>query len=123
MSLKILEVIINNKLIERKRFIKFLGAVLAECISWQDHIRITAKNKIAKNIGLIYRVKQLLNTSSLKSIYFSYIHTYVNYANIAWASTQKTKLKIIYTKQKHAVRIIFNEDRLYHSRPLKTLIH
>ena len=72
-------------------------------------------NKIAKNIGLIYRAKQLLYTSSLKSIYFSYIHTYVSYANIAWASTQKTKLKILNAKQKHAVRIIFNEDRLYHS--------
>ena len=34
---------------------------------------------------------------------------------------KKSKLKTINTKQKHAVRIIFNEDRLCHSRPfLKT---
>ena len=73
-------------------------------------------------MGLLYRAKQLLNTSFLKSIYFSNIHTYLNYANIAWASTQKTKLKIINIKQKHAIRIIFNEDRLCHSQPLfKTL--
>ena len=40
---------------------------------------------------------------------------------MAWASTQKNKLKIN-IKQKHAVRIIFNEDRLCYSRPLlKTL--
>ena len=44
--------------------------------------------KLKKNIGLLYRAKQLLNTSSLKGIYFSYIHTYLNYANIAWTSTQ-----------------------------------
>ena len=44
--------------------------------------------------------------------------TYLNYANIAWASTQKTKLKIINIKQKHAVRITFNENRLCHSQPL-----
>ena len=48
----------------------------------KDCIR-TVENKIAKNIGLLYRAKQLLNTSSLKNIYFSYIHTYLNYANIA----------------------------------------
>ena len=41
---------------ERKRFIKFLGIILDECISWKDHIR-TVENKTAKIIGLLYRVK------------------------------------------------------------------
>ena len=38
--------------------------MIDECITWKDHIR-TVENKIAKNIGLLYRAKQLLNTSSL----------------------------------------------------------
>ena len=116
MPLKIPELAINNKLIERQRFIKLLDVILDECISWKDHIR-TIENKIAKDIRLLYRAKQLLYTSSLKSVYFSYIHTYLNFANIGWSSTQKTKLKIINIKQKHALRIIFNEDRLCYSRP------
>ena len=56
-----------------------------------SHGKITLEQweiKLKKNIGLLYRAKQLLNTSSLKSIYFSYIHTYLNYTNIAWTSTQ-----------------------------------
>ena len=63
--------------------------MIDECITWKDHIR-TVENKIAKNIGLLYRAKQLLyrakqllNISSPKSIYFSYIHTYNNCPNIA----------------------------------------
>ena len=84
----------------------FLGIMIDECITWKDPIR-TIENRISKNIGLLYQAKQLLNTSFLKSI---------NYANIGWASTQKN------TKQKHVVRIIFNEDRLCHTRTLlKTL--
>ena len=55
---------------------------------------------------------------SLKTIYFSYIHSYLNYANIVWASTYFAKLKTIHHQQKHAVRIIFDEDILIHSRPL-----
>ena len=79
------------------------------------------KIKLKKKYKIIISSQQLLNTRSLISIYFSYFRTYLNYANIAWASTQKNKLKIN-IKQKHAVRIIFNEDRLCHSRPLlKTL--
>ena len=42
----------------------------------------------------------------------------MNYANIAWASTYATKLKRVYLKQKHAVRIVFNKDKLTHSKPL-----
>ena len=42
----------------------------------------------------------------------------MNYANIAWASTYGTKLKTIYFHQKHAVHIVFNEDKLTQSRPL-----
>ena len=115
--LKIPELVIGTKLIKRKRDIKFLGVMTDECITWKYHIR-TVENNIEKNIGLIYRAKQLLNKSFLKSIYFSHIHTYLNYPNIAWASTQKTKLKMINIKQRHAIRTIVNEDRLCHSQPL-----
>ena len=96
--------------------IKFLGIMLDENISWKEHIK-TVENKLSKNIGLLCKSKQLLDNESLKSIYFSYIHSYLNYANIAWASTNPTKLKKIHYWQKQAVQI-FNEDWLCHSWPL-----
>ena len=37
------------------------------------------KYKIAKHIGLLYQAKKLLNTRSPKSIYFSYVYTYLTY--------------------------------------------
>ena len=42
----------------------------------------------------------------------------MNYVNIASASTYATKLKRVYLKQKHAVRIASNKDKLTHSKPL-----
>ena len=104
---------IGNNNIERKSSIKILGVILDEHISWFDHVR-TVENKIAKNIGLLYRVSQFLNEDSLKTVYFLYIHSYLNYANIAWVSTYATNLKRVYLKQKHAVRIVFNKDKLTH---------
>ena len=62
---------------------------------WIDHVR-TVENKIAKNISLLYRVSQFLNEDSLKTVHFSYIHSYLNYANIAWASTYATKLRSLF---------------------------
>ena len=92
---------ISNDNIERTSSIKCLGVMLDEHISWIDHER-TVENEIAKYIGLLYHVSHFLNEDSLKTVYFSYIHSYLSYANIAWVSAYATKLKRIYLKQKHA---------------------
>ena len=95
----------SSNSIERTFSIKFLGVILDENITRKDHIHITEK-KIAKILGSLYRAKQLLNEESLKIIYFPYIHSNLNYANVAWAIiTYCTKLKTIHYQQKHAVQI------------------
>ena len=91
--------------------------MLDENLSWKNHIDLI-ENKIAKSIGLLYKARKFLNLSNLKTLYFSYIHTYLNYANIAWGSTQQTKLKKLHNRQKHAARIVFRENRYTHAQPL-----
>ena len=95
--------------------------MLNENISWKEHIK-TIEKKLAKNIGLLYHAKPYLDVMSLKTIYFSYIHSYLNYANIACASIRITKFKPLLYKQKQVVRVVFNKGCLNHSKPLfKTL--
>ena len=115
--LKLPDLHIFNKTIERTSSIKFLGDMLDEHITWNEHIKTIGK-KLAKNIDLLYKARVLLDKESLKTIYFSYIHSNLNYANIAWASTYFTKLKPIHYQQKHAARTVFGEARLTHSRLL-----
>ena len=91
--------------------------MLDENGNWHD-MYVQLKKKKAKNIGVLYRAKYLLNQSCLKCIFFAYIYSYLNYANIAWASTYQTKLKAIQLLQKRVVRIIFNENNMTHSRSL-----
>ena len=91
--------------------------MLDENVSWRYQIK-TVENKLSKNIGLLCRAKQFRDETSLKNINFSYIHSFLNDANIESASTHFTKLKTISYKQRQAARILFNEDRLCHSRPL-----
>ena len=70
------------------------------------------ETKLAKNIGLFYQAKSLLEEKSVESIYFASIYSYLNYVNIAWPSTYRTKPKIIHFHQKHAAHILFSEDKL-----------
>ena len=102
---------------ERVESKKFLSVLLNENLSWKDHIKYI-ENKAAKNIGLLYRAKIFLDKNSLLTLYYSYIHTYINYANLSWDSTNRTNLKKLLSKQKHAVRIINNRTRLDHTNVL-----
>ena len=66
----------------------------------------------------MYKAKPFLYKDSLLSLYFSYIHSYINYGNLAWASTHKTNFKKIHCQQKHALKIVYNKDRYYHTKEL-----
>ena len=108
---------ISRTEIKREQSVKFLGVMIDENLNWKNHID-TLLNKVSKSIGVLYKASKLLNFRCLKNIYFALIHSYINYGNIAWASSYKTGLKDIHLKQKSAMRIIFHENRLTHSRPL-----
>ena len=73
---------INDYDIKRSSSIKFLGGLVDEHPSWTDHINIL-ENKLSKNLGLLYKSKHFLNVSGIKSLYYSFFHSYLNYGNIA----------------------------------------
>ena len=107
----------NNIELKRESSVKFLGVLIDEKITWNKHIELV-ENKISNNIGILHRSSYYLDKKSLKSIYFSFINNYVNYCNIAWACTGRTKLDKILKKQKHAIRIIYNKEKFMHWKPL-----
>ena len=104
-------------LIERSECLKFLGVLPDENQYWKEHIEYI-ESKIAKNIGLLYKAKPYVDEHSLLPLHQSYIHSYINYGNIAWESTTRTNLKKIYSQQKHAIRIVYSKDKLSHTREL-----
>ena len=93
---------VNDSPIKRENAIKFLGIIIYENLTWKNHIS-TIENKISKNIGMLYKAKFLLNEKCLKHIYFAFIHSYLHYGNIAWASTNRYKLKKLYNQQNFCV--------------------
>ena len=42
----------------------------------------------------------------MATLYFSFFHSYLNYGNIAWASTTKSKLRKVESQQRQAVNAI-----------------
>ena len=108
--LRLSTITFNSIKIKHESFIEFLAVIIDENNTWKKYIELV-ENKISKNIGELYRALHYLDKKSLKNIYFSFIHNCINYCNIAWDSTTKTKLDKTLKKQKHAVRIIYNKDK------------
>ena len=90
--LKLPSLFINDREIKRITSIKYLEVLIDEHLTWKKHIAVI-ENKASKNLGLLHRVKGVLDSTALKSLYFSFIHSYLNYGNIVWASASTTKLK------------------------------
>ena len=108
---------IDNFEIARESVTKFLGIFIDENLTWKYPIEHVC-NKVSKSIGMMYKSRNILSKRLMKQLYFSFIHSYLNYANIAWASTNKSNLISLYRHQKHAIRIIYDKDRFAHTKPL-----
>ena len=90
---------INGKVIQWTTSMKFLGVLLDERLSWESHISVV-ENKVSKNIGILHKAKNIFSKGGLKTLYFSFLHSYLNYGNIAWGSTTQAKLKKLASKQR-----------------------
>ena len=84
------KLIINKNEIQWTESIKSLGVLLDENLSWKKHIKYN-ENKTAENLGFLDKAKHYLNKRSLLVLYYSFIHTYINYRNITWGSTNIVK--------------------------------
>ena len=66
----------------------------------------------------MYKSRNIPSEKLMKQLYFSFIHSYLNYANIVWTSTNKSNLISLYRRQKHALRIIYDKDCFGHTKPV-----
>ena len=73
--------------ISRVTSIKFVGVIINETLTWDDHMKLIYKN-ISKSIGIIQRVSYNLPTSVLLSLYYTMVHPYYDYCNIIWANVK-----------------------------------
>ena len=68
--------------------------------------------------GVMWKTKNYLTKSSMKTIYNSLVYPHLQYGIIFWGATSTTNLDRIFRTQKKIVRIITGSNRFAHSEPL-----
>ena len=104
---------INGVPIKRVYFFNFLGIVINENLTWNNHISYISQ-KISPVVGIINRLKNQLPTRILKMIYNSLILSRLHYGNILWGGNPGSLLRL----NKRGLRAITGAGSNTHTIPI-----
>ena len=79
---------VNNSNIERVTQFNFLGVILHSYMTWNKHINHIS-TKIARSIGILYRLRNVYPESVLITIYNTLILPHFHYCLLLWGSVVK----------------------------------
>ena len=108
---------INGLPLARKQSTKFLGVTIDHHLTWSEHIHHIS-NTVSKNIGILYKLRNLISPKSLVILYNSLILPHMNYCNIVWGNSSKTQINTLLLLQKKALRICTLSNYLAHTTPI-----
>ena len=97
--------LIFNSEIERKENTKFLGIYLDEKLSWKKHANYVA-GKLSRMIGVFSKIQENLSISALKTLYFSFFQSSLQYCIFFWFYVSSDIRNKIMRLQKKAIRIV-----------------
>ena len=94
--------------------VKYLGIKIDRFLHWHGQVNSIAikLNNIAN--ALLLKIRNYVNTKTLRNIYFAIFHSHLSYLCIAWAQNFYT-VKRLFIVQKKALRIMNFKDQLFHS--------
>jgi len=101
---------------EEKSF-KLLGVHFDEYLSFDKHI-VNLCSHLSKSLYCINRLKNFVDLSSLKKLYFSMVHSHIAYCINIYGCATQTNLEKLVLKQKQAIRIICKANYRDHTGPL-----
>ena len=99
---------IKNKELDKVSSYKYLGVVINETLTWDNHVEYI-RSKINKKLGLLKRIKSYLPLSARITFFNSFILPLFDYGDLVWSdrgnSTLMSELQVL---QNNAARIILD---------------
>jgi hypothetical protein len=106
---------IQNKALNEVETMKFLGLQLDNHLSYKGHIDFLL-HKLSALYFLMRKLYYTLKTNGLKTVYYAYYNSLVNYGIIFWGNTADSKK--VFVLQKKIIRIIMGVGPTYSCRGL-----
>ena len=110
--------LMNNKALQQKDHVKYLGVLLDQHLSWKYQIKNVAL-KVSRGLGIIAKLKPFLKDNLIRTIYFSVVYSHLYYGIQAWGSADPTIMNKLEILQNKAVRILSGKQyfQIYGQEP------
>ena len=96
---------INETRIDSCESYKYLGVIFDNNLSWKPHVDYIC-GKISKACGALSKIRHSVDLETLKTVYYSLVHSYLHYGITTWGSASENVLKPLHTLLNRIVRII-----------------
>ena len=93
---------INGSQIKQVSEFKYLGVVLDERLSWNDHIKYLLTNRV----GILGRIRYTISYSSANTIYTFLIRPIIEYCDSVWGCCGQVNSRSMEALQRRAARIL-----------------
>ena len=110
-------IVIDNTELVKVTETKFLGVMIDENVSWKAHSEYIS-SKLAKNVGILFKLRRFLNSNTLLMLYHALIHPLLSYCNIVWGNAAKSHLHKLEVLQKRAIRNVYKTSFRAHTHNL-----
>ena len=95
----------EDEIIKQSTQERFLGVIIDNKLNWNIHRQAIAQ-KLSRNAGVIFRARYFFTTDTLKTLYYSFIQSHINFCPTVWGTGPKHQLEKIFVAQKKAIRAI-----------------
>ncbi len=105
------ELTMNNERIERVTSFKYLGIIMDDILSFEQHIDHLYK-KCCQKLGAIGKVRDCLNKKLPLQLYKSLVSPHLHYGDVIYMSANKESLAKLQLVQNKACRLVLRAHRL-----------
>ena len=78
-----INVVMQQNTIDLVNPTKFLGLIIDDKLKWHEHIQ-HVKHKIARSVGILYKIRHYLNKETLLNMYYTFVFPYLIYGVEIW---------------------------------------
>ena len=97
----------NRNAITQQKSVKYLGVILDNKLSWEQHTKsVSLVKKLTIARGIISKLRHFALLSVLQNVYFSIVYSHLQYGISIWGHSTAKYINKIQVQQNHIVKII-----------------
>ena len=106
------EIKVNEHKIFISDKIKYLGVIIDEDLTWNDHITHIC-NSLRKLFPIFYHLRNYLSTDNIKCIYYAMVYSRIKYGIEVWGMTSGTNMGQVQILQNRLLKVLLRKPYRY----------